>query len=72
MTQAFTIKLLVGITVLLSTIAGYTTYRWRQEVAREQRIEEFYKQVEQKRKADKALLDRNGDWGDGLKKHHIN
>ena len=71
MTQLFAIKLLIALTLLVSTIAGYTTYRWRQEVVREKRIEDFYKDVETKRKEDKALLDRFDNWGDGLKKHRI-
>ena len=56
MTQLFAIKLLMVITLLLSTVAGYTTYRWRQDVAHEKRIQDFYKQMDQKRREDEAIL----------------
>jgi hypothetical protein len=71
MSQLFIIKLLLVISLLLSTIAGYTTYRWRQEVAREKQIEDFWKQVDQKRKEDQKLLDQYNNWGDPFKKHRI-
>ena len=72
MNQLLTIKLLIAVALLLSSVAGYTTYRWRQEVAHEKRVEDFWKQAEQKRKQDKAVLDGFDNWGDALKKRHIN
>lgn len=69
MTKLLNAKLLIVIALLLSSVASYSAYRWRQEVAREKRVQNFYKQMDQKRKEDQAVLNATQGWADSMKNH---
>lgn len=69
MAQILNTKVLVVIALLLSSVASYAAYRWRQDVAQEQRVKEFYAQMEQKRKQDQAVLNATRGWADSIRKH---
>jgi hypothetical protein len=69
MIQILNTKVLLVIALLLSSVASYAAYRWRQDVAQEERVKDFYAQMEQKRKQDQAISKATEGWADSIRKH---